>query len=388
MRATFHPSGLPDEIAGKSSNVAFAAHEIFRNHQAEGDKSDTIITVIDCKVSESHALPLPQKKLTFSSADTHLLQDYFSEIRRLHLENPDRSRAFYVSPIVFDRNSNETHVLVRVADILWGGAGLAGYLPWAPIHIPTSVYSLPIGLAKDVGGWDGDATAIGEDMHMLLKCYFNTGGHIITTPVYSPASQCNISPEYHQRWRKSINAISGRYQQALRHMWGSLDTGYAVRRVITTRSFRLSNLPLFHLLWEAHFVPVHFVILLLGTTFYSIITPTTSIPPAILWTLWVTAIIRNVSFLIMQAVFTVYDDFHRLCVNARAQDMRRAGIQEATFSFRKHLTWTSLLERISIPVVAALYGAFPALHAQFCHFWTDKLVYTVTRKPSVFIQPV
>jgi hypothetical protein len=316
------------------------------------------------------------------------LQDYFTEIRRLHLTNSERSCAFYVSPIVFDRNSQDTNILVRVADILWGGAGLAGYLPWAPVHIPTSVYSLPIGLAEDVGGWDGDTTAIGEDMHMLLKCYFNTGGRIITTPIYSPASQCNISPEFGQRWRKSINAIRGRYQQALRHMWGSLDTGYAVRRVFKTRSFRWSNLPLFHLLWEAHFVPTHFVIMLFGSMFYSITTPTANIPHALVWTLWITAIIRNVSFLIMQAVFTVYDDYHRLCVNARAQDMRRAGIQETDFSFRKHFTWASLFERLSIPIVAALYGAVPALHAQICHFWTESLVYTVTRKPPVFHQPV
>jgi hypothetical protein len=56
IRATFHPIGLPGEIAGKSSNVAFAAHEIFRTHQTEGDKTDTIITVIDCKVSEIQLL--------------------------------------------------------------------------------------------------------------------------------------------------------------------------------------------------------------------------------------------------------------------------------------------------------------------------------------------
>jgi hypothetical protein len=50
MHATFHPSGLEGEIAGKSSNVAFAAQEIFRHHRGECEKADTIITVIDCKL--------------------------------------------------------------------------------------------------------------------------------------------------------------------------------------------------------------------------------------------------------------------------------------------------------------------------------------------------
>jgi hypothetical protein len=56
IHTTFHPSGLPGEIAGKSSNVSFAAHEIFRQHRMEGNKTDTIITVIDCKVSRFHFL--------------------------------------------------------------------------------------------------------------------------------------------------------------------------------------------------------------------------------------------------------------------------------------------------------------------------------------------
>jgi hypothetical protein len=67
-----------------------------------------------------------------------------------------------VCPIVFDRNSHDTNVLVRIADIMWGSAGLSNNLPWATVHIPTSVYSLPLILAEEVGGWDGDPTAIGE----------------------------------------------------------------------------------------------------------------------------------------------------------------------------------------------------------------------------------
>jgi hypothetical protein len=49
VRATYHPFGLPGEIAGKSSNVAFAACEVFRRYNGESEKANTIITVIDCK---------------------------------------------------------------------------------------------------------------------------------------------------------------------------------------------------------------------------------------------------------------------------------------------------------------------------------------------------
>jgi hypothetical protein len=50
IHVTFHPIGLLAEIAGKSSNVAFAARQVFRNHQVQSDKADTIVTVIDCMV--------------------------------------------------------------------------------------------------------------------------------------------------------------------------------------------------------------------------------------------------------------------------------------------------------------------------------------------------
>ena len=49
VRATFHPYGLPGEIAGKSSNVAWAARQIMEIHAIDGqeDVTITLATVID-----------------------------------------------------------------------------------------------------------------------------------------------------------------------------------------------------------------------------------------------------------------------------------------------------------------------------------------------------
>jgi hypothetical protein len=49
IHATFHPANLPGEIAGKSSNVAFAARHIMEVHRAELDSGhcDVIVTVMD-----------------------------------------------------------------------------------------------------------------------------------------------------------------------------------------------------------------------------------------------------------------------------------------------------------------------------------------------------
>lgn len=49
VRSMFHPAGLQGEIAGKSSNVAFAARQIVHVHCAElsTGSCNVIITVID-----------------------------------------------------------------------------------------------------------------------------------------------------------------------------------------------------------------------------------------------------------------------------------------------------------------------------------------------------
>jgi hypothetical protein len=314
-------------------------------------------------------------------ADTHLLCDYFTEIRRHHHTTADAHRALYACPIVFDRNAHEVPTVVRVADILWGAAGLSGYLPWATIHIPTSVYSLPLSLAEDVGGWDGDPTAIGEDMHMLVKTYFNSSGSLLTIPIYSPASQCNVSSSHPPGWKHTFYTLRARYRQALRHMWGSLDTGYAVRRIFTTKWFRISHVSLAHLLWEAHMLPTHFIVLLLASSIYTFCTPAHAIPPVLLHTFTLTTTLRNASFIVMQLAFSLYSTYHSICVSARAKDMQDAGIFEL-FAWRG--PWYAprhLAERIVFPVVGVVYSAIPALEAQVRHFITDRLVYKVSFKP-------
>lgn len=161
------------------------------------------------------------------TADTHLWQDYFTEIRRLHYAHEDADRTLYACPIIFDRNSHESPILVRCADLLWGFAGLSTMYPGSAITIPTSVYSLPLSLAEKVGGWDSDPTAIGEDMHMLLKCYFETAGNLVSRVVHVPASQCNVSGDESgpDGKRKTLSTYQARYRQALRHMWGGTGLG-------------------------------------------------------------------------------------------------------------------------------------------------------------------
>lgn len=149
-----------------------------------------------------------------------------------HRENLHKAATtMYVTPIIFDRNSHVVNPLVRTADIFWCGAGLSGLYKGSPICIPTSVYSLAMTLAGQVGGWDTGADSIGEDLHMFLKCYFASSGRFHTKIIFSPASQSNVSSDS-KGLRGALSNVKSRYKQAMRHMWGALDTGYAIEKAI------------------------------------------------------------------------------------------------------------------------------------------------------------
>lgn len=114
---------------------------------------------------------------------------------------------------------------------MWAGAGLSSLYQGSRVCIPTSVYSLPMTLVEFVGGWDTGPGAIGEDMHMYLKCFFALSGNLKVQIVYSAASQCNVSSDV-KGLKGYYDGLKARYRQALRHMWGSLDTGFAIRESV------------------------------------------------------------------------------------------------------------------------------------------------------------
>jgi hypothetical protein len=151
----------------------------------------------------------------------------------MHLACPDSaSTTLYTAPISFDRNAHQVPGIVCVADVLWCAAGLWGLYPRSTISPPTSVYSVPLELADRVGGWDTGPEAIGEDLHMYLKCFFALNGNLTSRTVRSPVSQTNVTGPESVGLVEYVGGVSARYRQALRHMCGSLDSGYALKKCV------------------------------------------------------------------------------------------------------------------------------------------------------------
>ncbi|KAE8442384.1 hypothetical protein EG329_003400 [Mollisiaceae sp. DMI_Dod_QoI] len=408
IAATFHPQDIPGESPGKSSNLSWAARIASKRYEPEM-RRDVVLTSID--------------------ADSHISWRYFSEITSMHLAYPDTAATtLYSVPIIFDRNAHLVPGVVRVADVVWCAAGLSGQYRGSTICPPTSVYSVPLELADRVGGWDTGREAIGEDLHMYLKCFFALNGHLITRTVTSPVSQTNITSSKGDGLVNQLHGMNARYRQALRHMWGSLDTGYALKQAVQvwrrrrqthqlrqplhiktspkTRKDTSSNCQmnilgtedlsmrvkvrppnwlniflLFHRLFEAHFMPAHIPILVVASSLYRALVPEDQDTFSIAWTFVATDILRTVGLVTLLVYFYSYQEYHHLALEARQNEMVAAGLEEGMKGNFSTRSWKNVFDCVWIPFVAPLYGSIPAIHAQLCHFWTLDLTYIVSSKP-------
>ncbi|KAH7171158.1 glycosyl transferase family group 2-domain-containing protein [Dactylonectria macrodidyma] len=411
---TMHPSDIPGEAAGKGSNIGWAARKLSAKYSMAVRK-DVIITGID--------------------ADSHLAADYFTLLTNMHLSYPETATTtLYSAPIIFDRNAHNVHALVRVADVVWAAAGMSGLYPGSSIAPPTSVYSLPLDLIDRVGGWDCDGEAIGEDLHMYIKCFFALNGNLTSRVINCPVSQSNVTGGGGSGWRGAFADINARYKQALRHMWGALDTGFAMRKLVemwlerkhTSRAYQplhcthANGADLFilenrlgdnadqprengifsditkdtikephwehvfymvHRIFEAHFLPVHMAILVIASTIYVKVAEGKEDPQNLAWIFNWCNVIRILGFLQISIYLVMYESFHCVGVAAREKCMVKAGLADGMDFSRRSLrkNWK---DYIMVPLVAPLYGTIPSAQALICQLWNQDLVYTVSKKAT------
>jgi hypothetical protein len=140
---------------------------------------------------------------------------------------------------------------------------------------------------------------------------------------------------------------------------------------------------LFHRLFEAHFLPVHMMILVISSSLYVIISSDAQDDLNMRWIFQTMAILRVVGFLAVGFYMALYESYHSICVHSRKSEMKVAGLYESMAGAFSHRSWrTNFCDYVAIPLVAPLFGSIPAVQAQMCHFWTLDLVYAVSRKPQ------
>lgn len=233
MFATFHPEGLPGEVAGKSANENWAARIAKRRLVDELGYDLNCLTITSC------------------DADTVFDPAYFACLTYKFGTDPRRYRRFWQSPIVLTNNIWETPAPLRVGSALSDIHILGNLSKRDRVVFPQSTYSLSLRMAHEVGYWDPDI--IPEDWHMFLKCYYAFRGRVDVEPIYLPTG--NDAVRAGGLWRTFVEA----YRQKKRHAWGASDIPYAIRQMLLhgeiapwRRVRRVIALTANHLLWTTN----------------------------------------------------------------------------------------------------------------------------------------
>ncbi len=341
---TVHPRGLPGEMQCKSANQAWAARWIKRRLVDElGYHIDHLV-------------------VTTMDADTRWHKNYFAALTYLFAVNPQRYLRFWQGPIRYHGNIWDINPLMRIVNAYSTAFELA-YLaaPWW-MALPMSSYSLSLRLLEGSGYWDVDVIA--DEHHMFIKAYFARSGEVKLEPVFLPfLADATTGIDL---W----DAIRNRYQQTLRHAWGSKEVGFTIARMLEHPEIQF--LPALNLLVRiAHDILLAgagWIILTVGSQLPLVIHPTLlqqMLQEGFTNPTWV---ILQVSFLLVSILGVVfwYQD-----VISRPPRTRRQTITER---------FLTLLSFPMLPILTLIFVALPVLQAQTRLMMGVPLQFRVTKK--------
>lgn len=235
------------EIAGKSSNMAYAAKQIIPILSKSG-------------VNTSNAT------ITSCDADALLHPKYLSYVSYLFLTDPQREYHFYQGAILFYSNIWRIPLpnkMFNTINSIWN----LSLLSQPNRFINFSTYTLSLQTVIESGFWDPDV--IPEDYHLFFKVYFAKGYRVQTRGIFLPvlvdaAESTNV-----------IKTWMNQYEQSKRWAWGVSDIPYVIRNAVVhteipffDRARRIIMILEHHIFW-----PANWFILTIGSTLPPLINP-------------------------------------------------------------------------------------------------------------------
>ncbi len=221
----------PGEVAGKSSNMAWASRQVVK------------------KLNAWH-IPITYITMTSCDADALLHPKYFSYLAHLFLADDERMYHFYQGAILFYNNIWRIPLPSRVVNTMFSISNLA-LLSQKSKLINFSTYSLSLATVVKVGYWDSNI--IPEDYHMFFKVYFALGEKVRTKSIFLPLLL--DSAESRGFWRTMIN----QYEQSKRWAWGISDIPFVLQSAMihneiprTDRLRRVTQLLEQHVFWPSN----------------------------------------------------------------------------------------------------------------------------------------
>jgi hypothetical protein len=201
---TFHPTNLPGEVRGKSSNQLWAVRRVVE------------------ELIDRRGYNIDQMTVTSCDADTIFPGQYFEALTYHFATDPRRYRRFWQAPIFFYNNIWQLPAPFRIPNALAGMVHLSRLSRKRRVLFSQSTYSLSMRMAHDVGYWDADV--IPEDWHMFLKCFYKLGGVVEVQPIHLPIGNDGALS------KTPSKTLINHYQQVRRWGWGAVDFPYAMNQ--------------------------------------------------------------------------------------------------------------------------------------------------------------
>ena len=329
---------VPGEIAGKSSNAAYAGKEVVR-------------------MLQEFNIPLENCTVTSCDADALLHPKYLSALAFQFLTDPDRDYHFYQGAILFYSNIWRIpfpNKVFNTINSIWN----LSLLSQTSRFINFSTYSLSLATVAKAGYWGVDV--IPEDYHLYFKVYFTLGEKVLTKGIFLPVLV--DAAESNGFWRTMVN----QYEQSKRWAWGVSDIPFVIRGVVLTSTIPLMDrLRRLIMLLEHHiFWPANWFVLTIGST----------IPPLVNPAFGRTVLGHNLSQ-ISSGILTLSAAF---LIVVAIIDWRTKPPRPKDFAAWKlpflYLQW------LTLPVISFFLSALPGLDAHTRLMLGKRLEYRVTEK--------
>ncbi len=245
---THHPSNIPGETKGKSSNEAWAGK---RAKEMLVDKMGWDIRYLT---------------ITSNDSDAILDHQYFACLTFKFLDDPARYERFWQPAIVYYNNIWKIPALTRVINS-FGNIWQTGLMARRDRLINFSNYSASLLMIDRIGYWDTDV--IPEDYRIFFKAFFALDGRVEVEPIFLMSSA--DAPQSTSTWKTFIND----YKQKQRWAWGVSDLPLFIEMYFKkpnlsflNKTIRIMRVVKDHVLW-----PVNWFVITVGVVIVTLINP-------------------------------------------------------------------------------------------------------------------
>jgi hypothetical protein len=320
---TVHPDGIAGELAGKGSNIAYAA-EIARTQildKYDIDYNDVLVSAFDI--------------------DTIVYEQYFACLTLMFLQSDRPYRTSFQPVPVFNNNIYEAPAVSRV--VAYSGTFWQMVQQERHKRLATfSSHSMPFSTLYEAGYWQSNM--VSEDSRIFWNCYMKYNSDYMVTPMSYPVSMdANLAPGIFQTM-KNI------YKQQRRWSYGVENFAYIMYNFTKNKSIRFREKLRIFLInidgyWSLATNPILIFLLgwmpvLLGGREFNTTMLSFNLP----------YITRNIMIVTMTNLVMSY--------------MIAVSLMPAMPDGRKHRKLYHIFQWLLVPLTITLFGAIPALEAQ------------------------